>query len=259
MSDFISIEEARTRGGLRLVLTTGVPGPWGEAAKGVFHAKGIPYARVPQAGAQANEALVAWTGFDNAPQAVLDDQPARTGWAEILFLAESMRPEPALIPRDADDRAVMFGLAHELLGQHGLCWARRLMMLQPLMQLPEDNPVRAFGARLAGKYGYDPAQAEAAPGRVADIVGVFARRLAAQRERGRPGLVGDAISAVDLYWAAAAGILSPLSEELCPMNPMMRAQYGARHPLIDAALDPALLAHRDAVYARYMECPPRLG
>lgn len=258
MSAFISIAEARARGGLRLVLTTGVPGPWGEAAKGVFHAKGIPYARVPQTGAQDNAELVAWTGFDNAPQAVLDDRPARTGWAEILFLAESMRPEPALIPRDAGDRALMFGLSHELLGQQGLCWSRRLMMLHPLMQLPEDNPVRAIGARLAGKYGYDPQAAEAAPARVAEIVEVFARQLAAQRERGRPGFVGDAISAVDLYWAAAAGILSPLAQELCPMNPMMRAQYAARHPLIDAALDRALLDHRDAVYERYMEWPPRL-
>ena len=259
MDDFIPVEEARTRKGLRLVLTTGVPGPWGEAAKGVFHAKGIPFARVPQVGAEQNEALVAWTGFDNAPQAVLDDEPARTGWAEILFLAESMKPEPALIPPDPSDRALMFGLAHELLGQHGLCWSRRLMMLQPLMQLPEDNPVRAIGARLAGKYGYDEDQAEAAPARIAGIVDAFSQQLARQRELGRPGFVGEAISAVDVYWAAAVGILSPLPEDVCPMNPMMRGQYDSPHPLIDEALEPALLAHRDDVYARFMEYPPVLG
>jgi glutathione S-transferase len=258
MSGFISIEEARTRKGLRLVLTAGVPGPWGEAAKGVFHAKGIAYARVPQVGAQDNAGLVAWTGFDNAPQAVLDDEPARTGWAEILFLAEAMQPKPALIPSDPRDRASMFGLAHELLGQHGLCWSRRLMMLHPLMQLPEDNPVRSIGARLAGKYGYTPAQAEAAPARVADIVRMFSQQLDRQRELGRPGFVGEAISAVDIYWAAAAGILSPLPEDVCPMNPMMRSQYAFRHPLIDEALDPELLAHRDDVYARFMEYPPVL-
>ena len=255
MSSFISVEEARSRSGLRLVLTTGVPGPWGEAAKGVFHAKGITFARVAQTGGQENPGLLAWTGVENAPQAVLDDRPAVTGWAEILFLAEAMKPDPSLIPGDPADRALMFGLSHELLGQHGLCWSRRLMMLHPLMQLPEDNPVRAIGARLAGKYGYAPAVAEAAPARVADILRMLSEQLARQRERGRPGLVGDAISAADIHWAATAALVSPLPDEVCAMHPMMRGQYGAPHPLIDAALDPALLAHRDQIYRECMEYP----
>ena len=35
MADWIDVEQARRLPGLRLVLTQGVPGPWGEAAKGV--------------------------------------------------------------------------------------------------------------------------------------------------------------------------------------------------------------------------------
>ena len=258
MSSFISVDEARERAGLMLVLTTGVPGPWGEAAKGVFHAKGIEFARVPQSGGQENQELLAWTGFDNAPQAVHGNAPARTGWVDILFLAEEMQPEPRLIPEDAAARALMFGLSHELLGQHGLCWTRRLMMLHPLMQLTEDNPVRAIGARLAGKYGYDPVAAEAAPARVADILRVFSEQLARQRELGRPGLVGETISAVDIHWAAAAALVSPLPDEVCPMNPMMRGQYTATHPLIEAADHSALFEHRDRIYRDFMECPLQL-
>ena len=63
--------------GLRLVLTAGVPGPWGEAAKGVFHVKGVPFARVRQEAGAANQELVEWTGHDNAPVAVYDDERAR--------------------------------------------------------------------------------------------------------------------------------------------------------------------------------------
>ena len=71
MSDWVDVAQARGLPGLRLVLTAGVPGPWGEAAKGLFFAKGISYTRVRQALGEANAELRAWTGFDNAPQADL--------------------------------------------------------------------------------------------------------------------------------------------------------------------------------------------
>ena len=256
-SSFIPLEEARNRAGLRLVLTAGVPGPWGEAAKGILHAKGLDFARVAQQGAQANPELEAWTGIDNAPQLVVDDEPALAGWVEILLRAEQLAPEPALVPADARDRALMFGLSHELMGQGGLCWARRLMMTWPLVQLPEGNPARAMGERLVGMYGGgDPeGEAAAAPERIADILRLFSQQLARQREAGSDHLVGKALSALDIYWAAACALVSPLPPDVCPMPDMLRASYGAPHPVIDAAVDPALLAHRDRIYQTYMEYP----
>ena len=59
--------EARARGGLRLALTAGVPGPWGEAAKGLFTVKGIPFVAVRQLAGGPNDELRDWTGHDNAP------------------------------------------------------------------------------------------------------------------------------------------------------------------------------------------------
>ena len=44
MADYLEVADAIGKPGLRLVLTTGVPGPWGESAKGIFDVKGIPYA-----------------------------------------------------------------------------------------------------------------------------------------------------------------------------------------------------------------------
>ena len=50
-----------------------------------------------------NDALLAWTGHENAPIAVYENEKARAGWAEILFLAERLAPEPRLIPTAPED------------------------------------------------------------------------------------------------------------------------------------------------------------
>jgi len=39
------------------------------------------------------------------------------------------------------------------------------------------------------------------------------------------------------------------------MPAQSRAMYEMRHPAIEAALDPALLAHRDSVYERHLVLP----
>jgi glutathione S-transferase len=145
VAEYLSVAEAREQPGLRLVLSVGVPGPWGEAAKALFH------------------------------------------------------------------------------------------------------------GRLAGRYGYAPERAEAAPARVVAILELLGRQLTRRRERGRRFLVGETLSALDLYWAAFAAMLEPLPPELCPMPEPMRHSYRTQHPAIRAASDPALLAHRDFVYREYLE------
>jgi hypothetical protein len=130
MVDYIPIEKAKAMRGLRLVLTS-IPGPpWTEAAKAVFQVKRIPYAPVAQQPVVSNEALQEWTGHSNAPIAVYDDERPRAGWAEILFLAGRLAPDPPLIPTDAEDRARFFGLAHEICGEDGLGWNRRHLMVK---------------------------------------------------------------------------------------------------------------------------------
>ena len=259
MSSWLTPEAARDRTGLRLVLTVGVPGPWGEAAKALFHVKRIARSYVIQVPAEPNVALRAWTGEYNAPQAVYDDEPARTGYADIIFLAERLCAEPGLIPSLPADRVLMFGLLRELAGEHGLGWSRRLMLLAPLMALPAEHPGRTAMADMAARYAYSDAAAAAAPDRVAEILALFAAQLRAQREAGRAWLVGDRLSALDLYWAAFAALIEPLPHEQCPMPDYLRAAYGASHPAIDAALDRALLDHRDAIYAEHLALPLDLG
>lgn len=255
MSGWIDVEAARTATGLRLVLTAGVPGPWGEAAKGICFAKGIPYARVAQRIDGDNDALRAWTGRDDAPIAIWNDEPPRHHWIDIALLAERIAPAPSLIPADVDARAEVFGLGRELCGELGLGWCRRLMLVQMLKQAAPDLSVTGY---LARRYGYDPVRAEAAPGRVVEILGAFSRRLAAQRAAGRRYLVGAELTALDIWWATFAAMLEPLPQDLCPMRPDTRAAWALRDPVVRAAIDPALMQHRDFIYREHLELPVRL-
>ena len=253
--DWIDVATARELPGLRLVLSAGVPGPWGEAAKGILHAKGIPFARVAQLPGGDNDALRAWTGRDDAPIAVWNDEKPRDGWIEIALLADRIAPEPRLVPDAVADRALVFGLGRELCGELGLGWCRRLMLVHQLTQAAPELPITRY---LASRYGYDAKLAEAGPQRVVAILQAFSAQLASQREVGRRYLVGDALSPLDIWWASFAAMIEPLPPELCPMRPDTRAAYRVRDPVVREAIDPALLEHRDFIYREHLELPVRL-
>jgi glutathione S-transferase len=260
VAEYIGVEEARNLPGLRMVLTQGVPGPWCEAAKGMFHVKGIPFARVAQQGGQPNPEVEAWTGQSNAPQAIWEDEPARSGWAEIILLAERLAPDPPLLPRDAAERAALFGLGFLLAGEEGFGWQRRLMLLHPILSLPHDalppdNPVRQTVERLGRRYGYSAEAAQAAPTRAAALLRPLAERLDVQKRAGSPYFFGDALTALDVMWAAFAALVKPLPEEQCRFSPALRAQYTLEDPTVLEAVSPLLLAHRDLVYEKHLGLP----
>ena len=258
MSEWIDVEQARPLPGLRLALTVGVPGPWSEAAKGVFNAKGIPYARVRQEGGGPNEALFAWTGHRNAPVAVYEDEPGR-GLVEILFLAERLAPEPALIPSDIGERALMFGLAHELMGEDGFGWNRRLTLFSGFVGGAEEPPpaLKEVLGRMWRQYRYSRAAADAANARVAAILRLFSQRLLAQRAKGHEYLMGPTLSALDIYWAAMAAMVDRCRPRQCRCRLHARGLHH-RGSEVRKACDPALLAHRDMIYERHIGFPVEL-
>jgi len=251
MADFVSITAARELGGLRLVLLQGMPSPWGQAAKGIFELKKIPYTRVHRTADDPPDVLLDWTRQDSFPAAMYEAERPRTGWAEILFLAERLAPTPALIPRDPAERALMFGLSHEICGEMGLGWARRLGALAAAMANPTDPMMKG----LAQKYGSSPAEVKAAGQRVIDVLELLSAQL---RSAGKGFLVGSALSAVDIYWATFCNLVSPLPPEHLPLPDNIRAMFAARQPEVLAALDPALLAHRDRIYRDYLRLPVEL-
>jgi glutathione S-transferase len=252
MADWVSLEEGRELPGLRLILLRGLPSPWSLAAKAVFDFKGIGFQRVRRAGSDAADALEAWTGQASFPAAMLDDERPRTSWSEILLLAERLQPEPRLLPPDPRERALVFGLAHELCGEMGLAWCRRLMGLEPrLRDDPDDAGVVAFQHR----YGSSPAERASAKQRVIDVLGLLASTLREQQRAGHEFLVGTAPSAADLYWATFSNMVSLLPDEKLPVAAGVRQGFSTTDPEILDAIAPELIAHRDAFYQRYLPLP----
>ena len=120
---YIGVEEARNRNGLRMVVVGNVPSPWGEAAKGILHIKGIAWAAVRLV--YDSELLREWAGQRSGPVAIYDNEQPRSGWAEILLFAERLAPMPSLVPADPAERALVFGISHEICGEEGLGWCLR--------------------------------------------------------------------------------------------------------------------------------------
>jgi glutathione S-transferase len=248
------VKDAIELPGLRLVLSRGVPNPWAEAAKAVFEVKRIPFHRVTQTVTGSNAALQEWTGQTSAPVAVYERERPRTHWSEIILLAERLAPEPSLVPADPEQRAMMFGLVHEIAGQLGFGWCRRMHFTHAVLSDPE-SPLRPVGEYIAGRYGYEWADQTAIRKRIGDLLTMFATRLRRQRELGNHYFLGDRLTAVDLYWSTFAALLQPLPHEICPMHELSRALYTLGASELLAGVDPILLEHRDRIYREHLSLP----
>jgi glutathione S-transferase len=256
VAHYVEVEQALNLGGLRVVLSPGVPGPWSEAAKGILYVKKLPYTKVRQELGGENLPLQRWSAQTTAPVFVYENERPRSLWNDQLYLAERLAPTPQLIPESLELRALMFGLADELCGENGFGWSRRLMMLHTTLSNPNAPEAAKSGAGFLGrKYGYAPAQAEAAPRRVAEILRALSTQLDTQRKNGRRFFMGDHLSALDIYWAAFAALIQPLPDELCRMSPGFRRMYTCTDGTVMAAASPQLLAHRDFVYHEFLELP----
>jgi glutathione S-transferase len=157
-----------------------------------------------------------------------------------------------MIPSDPLQRVLMWGFANELAGEQGIGWNRRLQGFARARNSGKTNPV---SETLIGKYGYDAEAAKAASARIAGSLNALATQLKAQQSRGIGFLVGDALSAADIYLVTFLNLVAPLPHEHCPMPDAFRAGFTAREPEILAALDPALLAHRDRIFGEYFRSP----
>jgi len=198
--------------------------------------------------------LVKWAGQQNGPVAIYEDEPPRSGWAEILLLAERLASTPSLIPEDSAERALMFGLAHEICGEAGLGWSRRLQLVRAGLQNDGGFPQR-IAQYIGDKYGYSPEAGAASGQRVAELLSMLASRLKAQHQTGSPYYVGDSVTAVDIYSATCTALFAPLPPEQCEMHLQSRAAFNTLDAQTQVALDPVLLDHRDMMYEKFLRLP----
>ncbi len=98
----VDFETARAARGLRIVYADKIASPWSQAALGLFDLKGVDYVLVPFR--PFAQAVREHTGANNAPVVLFDDEPPRTGWGEILALAERLGGRVSLVPDDDASR-----------------------------------------------------------------------------------------------------------------------------------------------------------
>ncbi|MDD9939182.1 MAG: hypothetical protein OXT09_36685 [Myxococcales bacterium] len=254
---FVELEEAKAAEGLRLVLLAGVPSPWSQAAKAFVEIDGVDALGVWMRAGDAE--VAAWTGMPNAPVALLNAEPPRNGWAQILTLIERLSPEPRLIPEDAESRVEMHGLSHEVMGEDGLIWNARLVTVDASLDGSGGPgfavPVAQY---LGARYGYSPGCGERARSRVSEVFRLLEERLSRGRATG-PYYCGARLSALDVYATAALDALVPLPDDQCAMHPGFRKAFSAQQELFGKRAPTALLEHRDMMHERHMPLPMALG
>lgn len=255
MTEFVDLESAQLRGGLRLVLLARVPSPWSEAARGLFHVKRLPFVAVRHW--PPGPELLAWTRGHNAPAVIYEDEAPLSGWADILALAERLAPEPALVPA-GPERIEMFGLSHELLGVGGIAWNARALLIDASLA---SEGQRGFPLRIAQflstKYRYRPGDFEQTRARLLESLELLARRLEQSPSSG-PYFYGSRLTALDIYSAAALHVLAPLPPEQCPEGQLLRASFEWLQAELGAGLPQSLLEHRRLVYEQHLELPIQL-
>jgi glutathione S-transferase len=247
---YVSAETAVNMPGIRIAFTQGVPGPWGEAVRAIYDFKKIDYTPVVQHGGGPNEALMAWTGQNSAPCVVINDERPRAHWSEMLVLAEQMAPEPSLIPANQRLRAAMFGICHELCGEGGFGWNARLVQFDILMK---QEPQRSLDGML--RKFYSDISLEQARSRIGSIMHWLAAMLQEQNNRQSDYLVGDSLTAADIYWTTFSNMVAPLDKEVCPMPDWYRSMCEQGSAAICISVPPILIEHRERILHRHFTLP----
>jgi hypothetical protein len=255
MLQYRSFQEIVDHPGLRIVLVQGVPSPWGQAAKTIFEVKSLEYVAAPWVPGEANDEIAKWGGEASAPIVAWAQEKPINRWIDILYLSERLAPEPSLIPRDAMQRALMIGLSNEICGPLGIGWNRRLQLFAPM--LASGNPPPQI-ARMGSKYGQNGVDLKAAGERIAGSLKALGAQLETQYARGVHFFIGDALSALDIYWTAFANLLDPLPKEQCPMPEGYRPGFTVSDPIVKGALTPLLLEHRSRIFREYFRNPMEL-
>ena len=264
---YVAVEDAREMSGLRMVLGAyPVPGPWRESCKGLFYVKGISYTCVKTANRNESDLalgmngsqseLISWTSQASAPVAIWQDERPRYSWIDQINLAERLEPEPRLVPKNAADRVLMFGLINELAGEFGAAWMGRHILVKTAYQVAKENDGdTGFADTLGGKYGYSDGALKNANRRIVEVFDQLDAQLAIQKEKGSKYLIGDCLTALDIYHACFFGLFKPMEQERCPIATDFRPFYECKETEVLQALSPSLQKHRDYIYENYLELP----
>ncbi len=257
--EFITLEEAaEIKEGTRITFVPGVQAIYAEALKNICFVKKIEIQRVlhpfmgldKKTGKDRQEKLYALTSQTSLPTMLHNEERPRNVWIEQLALAEKIGSSGSanLIPSNFQDRADMFGLCAIVLSEDGLVWNMRILA---------DSP-------LARKYGYSDDASSKAPSKMAEVISLIDSRLKFQEEKSSKYLIGEKISALDIYWSTISMTFLPASEEIMPKTKQNEGmlfffEANSKIPEIKEVLSDRILSHRDYILKTYCETPAVLG
>ena len=250
--DFQSFDALKDAAGLRMFLVAGTPSPWGQAAKAMVEYKGIDCSYGAWIPGEANEALAEWSGIQSGPIVAFDDQKPIDRWDDILLLLERIQPTLSLIPEDAQQRALMFGLSYEICGELGLGWNRRLAMFAPII---ESGQAPDGISHMGKKYKYNQTDAANASRRVVATMNALTAQLQSQQASGSDYFIGDSITALDFYWCAFSNLIEIMSWEKIPLAEDWRPLFVHDDQAVHGAHSDLLKAHRDRVFEAHFKNP----
>jgi glutathione S-transferase len=143
----------------------------------------------------------------------------------------------------------------EICGQDGFGWNRRMNMLAAMWGSQAPSAAKPHELEYTRQYGLSPEAAARAPIRTADILRALAGQLLAQKALGSGYLVGDRLSAADLYWACFSQLIGPLPRDVNPIPDYVWSLYSTMPEAVEAALDPILFEHRNRIFERHIGLP----
>ncbi len=259
LPNFISLHEAaKMKEGTRVTFIPGIQAIYAEALKNICYVKQIQIIRVlhplmgidKKTGKDRQADLYSLTSQTSLPTMLHNKERPRNVWIEQLSLAERIGSSDSinLIPDNFTERAEMFGLCAIVLGEDGLVWNMRIL---------------SDGA-LARKYGYSEEASSKAPKKMAEIIRLIDLQLKKQEEKGSKYLIGNKISAVDIYWSTISMTILPASLEIMPKTKQNEGmlfffEANSKIPEVKEVLTDRILSHRDYILKTYCETPAVLG
>ena len=214
--------------------------PWSERVRWALKFKGLAYEKENYEAGVDEEKIKKLTGQTMVPVLVTDGKVIPDSSA-ILDWLEETRPEPALLPKSAKERATATlweEIALNALGPHG-----RVMITGRLLRI-DDLGAQKSGKYFAEKYGYSPFEEEQSRLTVTRILTSLKETLS-----GREYLVGDTFTRADVTVAAMLMVLKAAPQEFFVFTPELRFVY-----LDKLGEDPAfaeVFAWRDRMYKNH--------
>ena len=142
----------------------------------------------------------------------------------------------------------MLGLCAVIMGEDGLVWNIRIL---------NDSP-------LARKYGYSEQASSAAKNKIIEIISLIDKRIEEQAKQGSSYLIGNSLTAADLYWATMIMSTLSTSPEIMPRTKqnegmLMWFEMNSKIPEIANVLSERIKEHQKYILKTYCETPAVLG